>query len=251
MVERFITQTTFTSQEDFINNLKIDVPQNFNFGYDVVDAWAAEQPDKNALLWTNDKGESRQFSFADMKRYTAFLGSLVFGTFTTWISQYVITVANSDFAQVVIGVILPVNAVVVVTLQYTVGKRITPDNLKKLMTLGSLFFLLGLATFMFAAENLYIWAIGAFLFTLGELIYAPGEYMLIDSIAPEGMKASYFSAQSLGLLGGAFNPMMTGVILTELPSYFIFIILMIITFLAWLSMLNGMRLRQNQLDHVA
>lgn len=178
---------------------------------------------------------------------STFLGSLVFGTFTTWISQYVITVANSDFAQVVIGVILPVNAIVVVTLQYAVGKRITPDNLKKLMTLGSLFFLLGLATFMFAAENLYIWAFGAFLFTLGELIYAPGEYMLIDSIAPEGMKASYFSAQSLGLLGGAFNPMMTGVILTELPAYFIFIILMIITFFAWLSMLNGMRLRQNQL----
>ena len=50
--------------------LKINVPENFNFGYDVVDAWAAEQPDKNALLWTNDKGESRQFSFADMKRYT-------------------------------------------------------------------------------------------------------------------------------------------------------------------------------------
>lgn len=178
---------------------------------------------------------------------STFLGSLVFGTFTTWISQYVITVANSDFAQVVIGVILPVNAIVVVTLQYAVGKRITPDNLKKLMTLGSLFFLLGLATFMFAAENLYIWAFGAFLFTLGELIYAPGEYMLIDSIAPEGMKASYFSAQSLGLLGGAFNPMMTGVILTELPAYFIFIVLMIITFLAWLSMLNGMRLRKNQL----
>ena len=70
MVERFLSQTSFTSQEDFIKNLKINVPENFNFGYDVVDAWAAEQPDKNALLWTNDKGESRQFSFADMKRYT-------------------------------------------------------------------------------------------------------------------------------------------------------------------------------------
>ena len=70
MVERFLSQTSFTSQEDFIKNLKINVPENFNFGYDVVDAWAAEQPDKNALLWTNDKGESRQFSFADMKRYS-------------------------------------------------------------------------------------------------------------------------------------------------------------------------------------
>lgn len=51
MVERFLSQTSFTSQEDFIKNLKINVPENFNFGYDVVDAWAAEQPDKPALLW--------------------------------------------------------------------------------------------------------------------------------------------------------------------------------------------------------
>ncbi len=41
------------------------------------------------------------------------------------------------------------------------------------MTLGSLFFILGLATFMYAHENLYLWALGAFIFTLGELIYAP------------------------------------------------------------------------------
>ena len=70
MLERFLKQTHFTSQQDFIDNLKINVPDNFNFGYDVVDAWAAEQPDKPALLWTNDKGEHRQFTFADMKRYT-------------------------------------------------------------------------------------------------------------------------------------------------------------------------------------
>ena len=70
MIERFLSQTSFTSQEDFIKNLKINVPENFNFGYDVVDAWSAEQPDKPALLWTNDKGEHIQFSFADMKRYT-------------------------------------------------------------------------------------------------------------------------------------------------------------------------------------
>ena len=46
MVERFLSQTSFTTQEDFIKNFKINVPENFNFGYDVVDAWAAEQPDK-------------------------------------------------------------------------------------------------------------------------------------------------------------------------------------------------------------
>lgn len=70
MVERFLEQTEFASQEDFIKNLKIKVPDNFNFGYDVVDAWAAEEPEKKAMLWTNDHGEHRQYTYADLKKYT-------------------------------------------------------------------------------------------------------------------------------------------------------------------------------------
>ncbi len=70
MVERFLKQTVFTSQEDYIKNMHINVPENFNFAYDVVDVYAAEQPEKKALLWTNDHGEERQFTFADMKRET-------------------------------------------------------------------------------------------------------------------------------------------------------------------------------------
>ena len=70
MLERFVKQTHFTSQEDFIKNFKIEVPENFNFGYDVVDAWAAEDPEKEAILWTNDKGACIHFSYADLKKYT-------------------------------------------------------------------------------------------------------------------------------------------------------------------------------------
>ena len=70
MLERFLQQTHFTSQEDFIKNFKVNVPENFNFGYDVVDAWAAEDPGKQALLWTNDQGACIHFSYADLKKYT-------------------------------------------------------------------------------------------------------------------------------------------------------------------------------------
>lgn len=70
MLERFVEKTSFTSQEDFVKNLKIKAPQNFNFGYDVVDAWAAEQPDKRAICWTNDKGQHIDFTYADLKRET-------------------------------------------------------------------------------------------------------------------------------------------------------------------------------------
>jgi len=44
MLENFLTQTSFKSQDDFKQNFKINVPNNFNFGYDVVDTWAAEKP---------------------------------------------------------------------------------------------------------------------------------------------------------------------------------------------------------------
>ncbi|MBE6287367.1 MAG: acetyl-CoA synthetase [Mediterranea massiliensis] len=70
MLEKFVPQTKFTSQEDFIQNFKVNVPKNFNFGYDIVDAWAAEQPDKKAILWTNDKGESHQYTYAELKAET-------------------------------------------------------------------------------------------------------------------------------------------------------------------------------------
>lgn len=70
MLEKFLTQTSFTSQEDFIKNLHINVPENFNFAYDVMDEWARIAPDKNALLWTNDQGDMHQFTFGDLKHYT-------------------------------------------------------------------------------------------------------------------------------------------------------------------------------------
>ena len=70
MLERFVKQTKFTSQEDFRKNFKIEVPENFNFGYDIVDAWAAEQPDKKAILWTNDKGVEHQYTYAELKEKT-------------------------------------------------------------------------------------------------------------------------------------------------------------------------------------
>ncbi|KAA6307350.1 Acetyl-coenzyme A synthetase, partial [termite gut metagenome] len=70
MLHKFLKQTTFISQEDFKENFHIIVPDNFNFAYDIVDEWAAKQPDKRALLWTNDKGEYRQFTFAELKKYS-------------------------------------------------------------------------------------------------------------------------------------------------------------------------------------
>ena len=80
ILSRFLRQTTFVSEEDYAKNLEFIVPKNFNFAYDVVDAWAEVAPDKIALLWTNDEGAERKLSFDDLKRMSnqaaSYLGSL-------------------------------------------------------------------------------------------------------------------------------------------------------------------------------
>ncbi|WP_430974601.1 AMP-binding protein [Sunxiuqinia rutila] len=68
--ERYLKKAQFENLADFTGNLEIQVPDNFNFAYDVVDEYARLEPEKLALVWTNDQGGHRNFSFADMKKYT-------------------------------------------------------------------------------------------------------------------------------------------------------------------------------------
>jgi acetyl-CoA synthetase len=67
MLEKFLKQTCFASTRDFAENYRVHIPENFNFGYDVVDQWAKTNPEKRAVCWANDQGEHIDFTFADIK----------------------------------------------------------------------------------------------------------------------------------------------------------------------------------------
>ena len=70
LLDRFLPRQEFTSYEDFYENFKINVPENFNFAFDVVDVVAAEDPERNAMVWCDDKGAEARFSFAQMSYYS-------------------------------------------------------------------------------------------------------------------------------------------------------------------------------------
>ena len=70
VLDKFLSQTEFTSYQDFADNYKVQVPENFNFAFDVVDDIARKSPDKVAMVWCNDLGDERIFTFADMKKYS-------------------------------------------------------------------------------------------------------------------------------------------------------------------------------------
>lgn len=66
ILKKYCPRIEFDSYEDFYENFRINVPTDFNFGYDVVDEWAAVEPEKKALVWCNDAGEERVFTFTDI-----------------------------------------------------------------------------------------------------------------------------------------------------------------------------------------
>lgn len=68
MLEKFLPRTEFESYEDFKKNYRVNIPESFNFGFDIVDGWAREKKDNRALVWCDDHGEEKTFTFEDMSR---------------------------------------------------------------------------------------------------------------------------------------------------------------------------------------
>lgn len=67
MIRKFLEQTSFRSYKDFMEHFRVNVPEHFNFAYDVIDAYAETQPQKEAILYTNDEGDVRHLTYGEYK----------------------------------------------------------------------------------------------------------------------------------------------------------------------------------------
>ena len=65
---RFCTEVM--DEQGNLEKLTLNYPDNFNFGYDVVDVIARETPDKRALVWCNTEEEEHIFTFSDIRKYS-------------------------------------------------------------------------------------------------------------------------------------------------------------------------------------
>jgi len=68
LLERFLPRIEFDSYEDFKENYRVNPPEKFNFGFDIVDAWAKEDKEKRALVWCDDHGQEKVITFNEMSR---------------------------------------------------------------------------------------------------------------------------------------------------------------------------------------
>ncbi|KZB79121.1 MFS transporter [Yersinia pestis] len=155
------------------------------------------------------------------------LGAMVFAQFSGYLSQYLITVFDAKFAYQVIGAVMTVNATIVIALQYLLSRRMNQQNLMRWLMIGTLFFIIGLLGFMVAQDSIPLWMLAMAIFSLGEIIVIPAEYLFIDFIAPANLKGSYYGVQNLGQLGGAINPVLCGFLLAYTVPEMMFYMLII------------------------
>ncbi len=64
--KKFLSKDTFENYDDYLKNAVPHIPDNFNFAYDVIDVIATEEPNKTAIIWTDDSGAKKIISFKDL-----------------------------------------------------------------------------------------------------------------------------------------------------------------------------------------
>ncbi|MNF85932.1 Multidrug resistance protein MdtH [compost metagenome] len=168
------------------------------------------------------------------------LSAVVFGQFTAYLSQYLVVTTNASEAARYISYLVATNAITVIALQYVIGRRINSRQLMPWLLAGMALFLAGLLGFSLA-QSLLLWCLAMLVFTLGEIIVIPAEYMFIDSIAPEHLRGVYYGAQNLSNLGAALGPVICGFALAHLVPVATFYLLIGSVLLAALFYYLGAR----------
>ncbi|WP_405879914.1 MFS transporter [Streptomyces sp. NBC_01136] len=165
---------------------------------------------------------------------------VVYGPLLTFMSQYLVMVESRDTAYRLVAYISAANAVVVISTQYLVGSRLKDNTLMRWLTWGTAAFVVGLIAMSLSTHAALLVAAVA-LFTLGEVIVVPAEYMFIDSIAPSNLRGSYFGAQNLVHIGVAIGPVVCGFLLQHFAPAVMFYTLVAIVIAGWWFYVIGCR----------
>jgi len=145
------------------------------------------------------------------------LSTVVHGRFTFYLSQYLLTTGNPKHTMEIMAALLACNAISVVLLQYQIGRFLKREQLRYWIAGGTGLFIVGLIGFSLA-DSLVSWCMAMFIFTLGEMIIYPAEFLFVDTLAPEELRGSYYGAQNLAALGGALSPVICGFLLMHTPA---------------------------------
>jgi predicted MFS family arabinose efflux permease len=118
------------------------------------------------------------------------------------------------------GLLLSLNAVIVVLLQIWLTRRLERNKPMLMMALGSAFYAVGFAMYGFVS-GFVMFAVAMVVITIGEMIVTPFQQSLVASFAPEEMRGRYMAVSGLSWgLSFAIGPWLAGLLMEHAhPSW--------------------------------
>ena len=89
LLKQYLPRVEFKDYADFYANYKVNIPENFNFAFDIVDGWAAVDENKPALTWCDDRGGEEFLTFGRVAMPSSLKSS------TVWLNLKVKALSSS------------------------------------------------------------------------------------------------------------------------------------------------------------
>jgi MFS family permease len=151
------------------------------------------------------------------------LGSIGYSQMSVTLSQYIEAKGlNEGFS--LFAVLMTVNAVVVIVFQVPLTRWMERRTPLFAIAVGNIMYALADLGYAFSSGAV-LFILSMVVFTFGEILTFPSANLLIDRLAPEGLRGTYYGAQSFSSFGQFLGPFIGGVLLTAWNGSALFIIM--------------------------
>lgn len=161
------------------------------------------------------------------------LGGIVtaigYSQMTSTLSQFI----EQNFAKgvTVFAWMMSVNAVAVVLFQIPFSKWAEKRKPLTAIAAGSVCYALGHIGFAYST-HWWLLILAMLVFTFGEILTFPAGSVLLDKLAPDGMRGTYFGAQTFTNLGFFIGPWLGGYLLQDYGGKTLFLVIAVVSLVA-------------------
>ncbi len=144
------------------------------------------------------------------------------------------------------GLLLSINAAMVVLMQFPITRRITKYPPMLIMAIGTFLYVIGFSMYGFISTYA-LFVIAMIIITIGEMIVSPVAQALIASFAPEEMRGRYMAVAGFSWgIPFALGPYLAGLIMDGPQPHLLWYAAGVIGMLSTFAFLGLYRVKQNQ-----
>ncbi|RJX39271.1 MFS transporter [Paenibacillus pinisoli] len=173
------------------------------------------------------------------------ISAISYAQMTSTLSQFV----DGQFANGVtlFAWMMSINAVVVIAFQLPFSKWAEKKSPMTAIAVGSISYAIGHVGFAFS-DSWWMLIVSMVIFTWGEILTFPAGAMIIDRLAPDKMRGTYFGAQTFTNLGHFLGPWLGGMLLQGYGGRSLFITVAVVSIISiWFYLLGEKRTMQRDM----